>query len=335
MDTYHEMSSVFHQRLRRNLDGRIIPVTLIGGFLGAGKTTMVNHILRQPSEERTDVMIREFDEVSIDDQLMMVEDARVHPQPGVSMHIDEETMLYVALDRLHEERYGKFDRLLLETSGMESPEMFIHLFFLWDMPKRYKLLDLVTLVDAEYGELNLDQFKAAVEQAAIADIIAVNKTDLVHEEKLQLLENRLRRINPMAKIVRTTYGQVDLNTLSGTPLYEQLRVLPYPGTEGGTPMDGVTSYSISIEEPMDKQKVNNWINKLFHEHGDRILRSKGFMNFAGEEHRFEFQAVRKTFHSYANEVWQEGEPRKTVIVLIGIDLPSREETEQELRACIA
>lgn len=334
MDTYHEMSSVFHQRLRRNLDKRIIPVTLVGGFLGAGKTTAVNHILQQPSEIRTDVMIREFDEVSIDDQLLAVSDDRVHPQPGVSMHIDEETMLYVALDRLHEERYGEFDRLLLETSGMESPELFLHLFFLWDMPSRYKLLDLITLVDAEYGELNLDQFKAAVEQVAVADVIAINKTDLADETSLTSLEARLRRINPMARIMRTTYGKIDPDTLSGTPLYEQLRVLPYPEPAGGENMDGITSYAISIDQPLDKAKVNVWINKLFTEYGDKLLRSKGFLNFAGEDYRYEFQAVRKTFRSYAHDKWADGDERRTVIVLIGTELPDKQELENTLRACI-
>lgn len=183
MAEYHEMSSYFHRRIRRNTENRVVPVTLIGGFLDAGKTTMVNHIMQQPEEARTDVLVREFSPLSIDDKLIRADRRRIHPAPGVSLHIGEETMLYVALDRLHEERFGKFDRLLLETSGTERPEFFLHLFFLWDMPKLYRLDGLVTLVDAKYGELNLDELEAAREQVAIADLVVINKTDLADEER--------------------------------------------------------------------------------------------------------------------------------------------------------
>lgn len=328
------MNAHYHRRVRRNFEKRVIPVTLIGGFLGSGKTTMVNYIAQKPEEARTDILVREFSPLSIDDQLIRVDRNRVHPSPGASMHLDEETVLYAALDRLHEDRYGKFDRLLLETSGAESPELFLHLFFLWEMPNMYRLDGLVTLVDAEYGELNLDEFEAAMVQVAIADLLVINKTDLTDEKRLASLEKRLRRINVMAQIQRTTYSRAELDGIRTLSLYDQLRVLK-KADDGGGHVDGIRSYLLEVAEPLDKQKTSDWINRLFVQHGDHILRSKGFVYFAGEEYRYEFQAVRKTFHSYAHDKWKDGEEKKTTIVLIGRELPCQQTLEEELLGCRA
>lgn len=126
---YHEMGSYQHQRMRKHPVQRKIPVVLIGGFLGSGKTTLANHVLAQPEEARTDVVVREYGLVSIDDKLMRVDSVRVRTISGATMHMEEQTLIYMVLDRLHDERYGKFDKLLLETSGTENPEELLQLFF--------------------------------------------------------------------------------------------------------------------------------------------------------------------------------------------------------------
>lgn len=332
------MSSAFHELSRRKLrkyqDSWKVPVTIIGGFLGSGKTTTVNHALAQPTGNRIDVLVREFGLVSIDDELIKVDDPkRIHSVPGISMHIDEETLLYVSLDRLHEERHKKFDRLLIETSGTETPELFLHVFFLWDLPDMFRMGSFITLVDAEYGELDMDEYSSAVEQIALADVVVINKTELADSDKLNSLERRIRSVNAMASICRTTYGRIDIKKYQDTVLYDQLKVLQPTTKEGIILKDSITSYVLEEKAPLDKAKVNTWINTLFNSHGSKILRSKGFFNFAGEEYRYEFQAVRKTFHSYANQTWPENEERKTVLVLIGENLPDKNELGRSLAEC--
>lgn len=331
---YHEMGSYQHQRMRKHPVQRKIPVVLIGGFLGSGKTTLANHVLAQPEEARTDVVVREYGLVSIDDKLMRVDPARVRTISGATMHMEEQTLIYMVLDRLHDERYGKFDKLLLETSGTENPEELLQLFFLWDMPYMYELVSFIAVVDSEYGMLNLNEYRAAREQLGYADVIVLNKTDCASPEEIDELEWRVRSINSAAGIVRTTYCQLSSHELGSRSLYEQLKVLRETDSrEGRIYMDPISSIVIEEELPLDKAKVNKWIQSLFEGHGSKILRSKGFFNFIGEDYRYEFQAVRKSFHSYAHDLWPDGEPRKSVIVLIGEDLPSQRELKQSLEEC--
>lgn len=332
-DFLHQISYQ-HNRIKKYNDGWKVPVTVVCGFLGSGKTTTVNHIASLPGAETFDVFIREYALVSVDEKLIKgVPLERIHVNSGVSEHIDEETMLYIAMDRLHEERHKKFSRLILETSGAEDPEIFRHLFFLWDMPQMYDLSTFITVVDSEYGEMTLDEFECAAQQIALADTVLINKTDLADEESLRHLEARIRGINIGAHVIRTRYGNISMDDAKGLSLYELLKNVT--SDKDVICMDKIRSYALEVEEPLDKAKTNVWINALFNQYGSTILRSKGFMNFAGEDYRYEFQAVRKTFHSYANDVWPGDEPRKTSIVLIGTELPEKEALEAGLRACIA
>ena len=298
-DFLHQMSYQ-HRRIKRHQEPWTVPVTVICGFLGSGKTTTVNHVAALPGAENFDVFIREHSLISIDDRLVKLPAERVHASSGVSEHIDEETMLYISMDRLHEERFKKFDRLLLETSGAEDPEIFRHLFFLWDMPDMYRLSAFITVLDAEWGELNLDEFPSVAAQIALADTVLINKVDLADDETLRRLEARVRGINPVARLLRTTFGAISIADVEETTLYDQLKDLDH--TKEVNQVDAIRSYALELDEPLDKGKVNAWINSLFQTYGKSILRSKGFFNFAGEAHRYEFQAVRTTFHSYAHDL---------------------------------
>lgn len=338
-----------HRHLHRHpLPAARIPVTIIGGFLGAGKTTLLTHILRQPDRPRTDVIIREYSDVGVDDKLIPEGTARVHLVTGGSHFADPQTMLYWKLKKLYEddhessEAHGQsqtFEQLLLETSGLDTPEFLITLFWLDHLRDYYRLDSFVAVVDAEYGQENLDEYPVAMDQVALADLILLNKIDLAVPTRVDALEARLRRINPIAPILRTSYCSVEPHHLLNTHRFVELPSIVQLSSRHGqdVPMttDRIASIVLTESHPLDKDKVNTWIKDLFTAQGFKILRGKGFLNFAGSDHRFVFQSVRRTFHSEADRLWKQDETRESVIVLIGEGLGDSAELQHSFSACAA
>lgn len=301
--------------------------------MGAGKTTLLNYILAQPTKECIDVLIREYGKVSIDDQLVKNVSGKMHVFQGITLHDDPQLVLHDYLhDLVSKEDAEEFDRLLMETSGIDKPESLIQLFLVGYMPSHYRLGSYIVVVDAQFGMLNLEEYDVAILQVAFADVIVLNKIDLATEEEIIALEEAIHSINAMAKIYRCSYGQVDLSFVMNVELYFQLRDL-VPG-KGESSMSGIQTIVLTEKRPMDKGKVNKWINNLFETTGLKILRGKGFFYFYGEDWRYEFQAVRKAFHSKADQLWGEEEEKKSTVVLIGENLPDEKELKQSFVACV-
>lgn len=332
----HDHKHCEHVKQKSNDLAHKIPVTIIGGFLGAGKTSVVNSILSKKTD-RIDVLVREFGSVSIDDMLINLDKKNIHVFPGISMHHDPQIMLYGFLDYLYDKTNGTaFDHLLMELSGLDSPEQLVQLFFLGNMRTKYRLASFITIVDAEYGQLNLDDYSVAVEQIAQADVILINKIDLVSNEELKKLSNRVQNINSYAKIFYTKYGEAELKDILDVDFIEQLYDLNNNVPKGDDTLlnDNIKTVVLNESSPLDKEKVNDWIQNLFVTDGVKLLRSKGFFNFSNSDYRYEFQAVRKTFHSKADRLWESGEERKSVIVLIGEGL-DEQKYQESFRSCIA
>ena len=248
-------------------------------------------------------------------------------------------MLYGFLHDLSEgSRESAFDHLLMEASGLDDPEYLVQLFFLGYLPSLYRLGCCITVVDAEYGHLNLDEYPIAGKQVAFADVILMNKIDLADEDTVKSLERRIKRINSFAKIYHTTYGMVELPKVLDLSLLDQLSGCQDDLGKGEDEnwMDDIKTVILTENRPMDKEKVNAWIQELFVTRGTKILRSKGFFCFAGSDYRYEFQAVRKTFHSKADRIWEDNEERKSVVVLIGEGgLLDTAELHESFSACIS
>ena len=270
--------------------------------------------------------------------------------------MDPQSTLYWALENLYSraDTLGgghltwqdvDFDYLLLETSGLDMPEHLAGLFFLDRLRDHYHLDSYIVVVDAEYGELCLYEYRRASEQVAFADILLINKVDLVDEDVLHSLEKRLRRINALARIYRTEYAQIDLDKLMNVRLFNAPPSADLVATTSGgaadapdteeDSMDPFQSVTLSEARPLDKEKVNAWIEGLFEQRGRKILRSKGFLNFAGYDHRFVFQGVRMTFHSRTDRLWEPDEERKSTIVLIGEGLDDAAELQRSFSECVA
>lgn len=330
-DHHHHEEKFKKQKINRK-----IPVTIVGGFLGAGKTSVVNHIISRTSH-RIDVLIREFGSVSIDDMLIHLNKKNIHVFPGVSLHHDPQLMLYGFLNNLHEKFEEKeIDNLIMELSGLDSPEQLVQLFFLGDMPKQYRLSSFITIVDAEYGQLNLDDYPISAEQIAFADVIIINKIDLATEESIKKLAYRVHKINSVAKIFFAKYGAIDITDVLDVDFHKQLfdYTSNIPKGDDEILIDNIKTIVLSESQPFDKEKVNKWIQNLFVTEGIKILRSKGFFNFYDSDYRYEFQAVRKTFHSKAERRWDKDEERKSVVVLIGEGLDDEQRYQEDFRKCI-
>ena len=332
------------------------PVTIIGGFLGSGKTTLLNYLLAQERTLHKELIIREYGALPIDHELIEDESAEIVLVSGGCLFMDPQTTLYWALANLYSRadytgggnltwQDVDFDYVLLETSGLDMPEYLAGLFFLDRLRDHYRLDSYIVVVDAEYGELCLDEYRRASEQVAFADILLINKVDLVDQDTIRRLEERLRRINVLARIYHTEYTQIDLDKLLNVRLFnappsaELVAAMPSEtrganGKEEGT-MDPFQSVTLTETRPLDREKVNAWIEELFAQRGLKILRSKGFLNFAGYDHRFVFQGVRMTFHSRTDRLWKPDEERKSTIVLIGEGLDDTADLQCSFSECVA
>lgn len=338
MSLYHELANR-PRRHRANCScadckNGIKKINIISGFLGAGKTTLVKHLLDQTKDKKVDVVIREYGSATIDDYLVDYDKSRVHMYLGVSLHEAPDVLLYQYLERLYDtaDRHP-FDNLLLESSGAESAEDLVRMFMTGNLRAHYRLGSFITVVDAQFGELNLDEYRVARHQVAFADVIVINRTDLSDEKSIQRLISQIRQINSMAKIICTSFGNVEAEEVLDIKLYDQLKGLQ--NEEVDTAVEGISTVTITAEEPLELEKINDWFQELYSKDGAKILRGKGFLNISGSEYRYEFQSVRKAFHSKADTKWTLEDDCRSVLVLIGENLPDKEKLQQGFNQCKA
>jgi G3E family GTPase len=187
-----------------------IPVTILTGFLGSGKTTLLNRILTEQHGQRIAVIENEFGEVGVDQALVINADEEIFEMNNGCICCTVRGDLIRVLGNLMKRR-DRFDRVIVETTGLADPGPVAQTFFMdEDIQEDFKLDGIVTLVDAKHLALHLDDSEEAREQVAFADILVLNKIDLVPPEEVDALERRLRSMNAMAKLVRSQMAQVPL-----------------------------------------------------------------------------------------------------------------------------
>jgi G3E family GTPase len=235
-------------------------------------------------------------------------------------------------------RRGRFDGIIVETTGLADPAPVAQTFFADEDVKRATRLDaIVTVVDAKNLPARLADSKEAEEQIAFADIILLNKMDLVEEAEAEALERRIRGINPYAEIRRSTKSAVPIEAVIGRDAFNLARILErepefLSGEDEHEHDSEVMSISFEVSRPIDPERFNAWISQLLAQKGQDLLRTKGILHYQGEDRRFAFQAVHMIADGDFIGPWKEGDPRRSKIVFIGRDL-NRPQLRRGFESC--
>lgn len=292
-------------------------VSIITGYLGSGKTTLINHLLSQPHGRRYAVIVNEFGDLGIDGDLIVNTEEAIIELTNGCLCCSVRGDLIAGLGSLRP-RLDQIDGVIVETSGLADPAPVAQTFLVGeDEPRNYELDAVITLVDARHGLALLEHECESVSQVAFADRLLLTKPDLATPADLAKLRDRLRRINPHAAVTEALNGAVPHEALTGLGAFDVARL----NIESGHSVphrhdDQVQSLSLTADRPIDPDRFMQWMQRLIVVDGMKILRTKGVMDFTGETRRFVFQGVQTVLDGDAQGAWPEG-PRQSRMVIIG------------------
>ncbi len=343
-----------------------IPVTVLTGYLGAGKTTLLNRILSEPHGKKFAVIVNEFGEIGIDNDLVVNADEEVFEMNNGCICCTVRGDLVRIIDGLMR-RKGKFDAIIVETTGLADPAPVAQTFFMDEnVGAKTKLDAVVTVADAKWLKDRLKDAPEAKNQIAFADVILINKTDLVSPEELREVEARIRAINPYATLHRTERSKIAIDEVLGRNAFDLDRILDIEpkfleADDHGHDHDhhhhdhdhdhdhghdhhhhglkhyhdeDMQSVALRSEKPLDPDKFFPWVQDLVATEGPQILRCKGILAFKNDNERFVFQGVHMILDGDHQRPWKEGEERLSRIVFIGRNLPE-DRIRAGFEACVA
>ena len=307
----------------------MVPVTILTGFLGSGKTTLLNRILKEDHGHKIAVIENEFGEVGVDSEIIESSDEQIIEMNNGCICCTVRGDLIKILGDLKERRTKgelKFDRVVIETTGMADPGPVAQTFFTDEDIGSYYLLDsILTVVDAKHAPRQLDEFHEAQEQVGFADRILLSKTDLVSEDDVKVLTARMKKMNPRAPVKKVHFGNApiaEVLDIRGFNLNAILELDPeFLVDSHHEHHDEVDSFVFKSDKPFDGDKLEQFLSGMIQVYGPDLLRYKGVLWMKGKPNRVVFQGVHMMMGGDMGKPWAKGEKKSSTLVFIGKKLP--------------